>query len=236
MVKAILFDFGQTLVDSAEGFRKAEKEAETIIFNDLRTESWPAFLEEYRRYRKDFHARSNFSRRALWQQVYSHYDREPDLGRLLKMERDYWETVTSKTRPFPETLTVLEGLASDYRLALITNTQGQASVGEHRLSLYPELERFFEVVIVAGEAGVPPKPSPEPFLMCLQRLGIDPQEAVYVGDDWRIDMCGAREVGIQPVWLQHYLVTRKWPAVEIVVPIISSLEQLPTVVHQGQHE
>jgi FMN phosphatase YigB (HAD superfamily) len=28
MIKAILFDFGQTLVDSSNGFRAAEKEAQ----------------------------------------------------------------------------------------------------------------------------------------------------------------------------------------------------------------
>jgi phosphoglycolate phosphatase-like HAD superfamily hydrolase len=28
MIKAVIFDFGQTLVDSAGGFRKAEKEAQ----------------------------------------------------------------------------------------------------------------------------------------------------------------------------------------------------------------
>jgi HAD superfamily hydrolase (TIGR01549 family) len=236
MVEAVLFDFGQTLVDSAQGFRKAEKKAEMEIFEDLGVGSWEEFLSSYRRFRQELHARSNFSRRALWQQVYRHYDRAADPGHLLKMERDYWEMVRSKTRLFPETEAVLERLVTEYRLAMITNTQGQEGWGKHRLSLFPELERFFEVVIVAGEAGVPPKPNPEPFLMCLQRLGIGPHEAVYVGDDWRIDMCGAQAVGIQPVWLQHHSVTRKWPAVETAVPIIISLEQLPAVVRQGQHE
>jgi len=32
MIKAILFDFGQTLVDSTKSFREAEKEAQVKIF------------------------------------------------------------------------------------------------------------------------------------------------------------------------------------------------------------
>lgn len=44
LTKAVIFDFGQTLVDSADGFRTAEKEAETRIFEDLGMESWPEFL------------------------------------------------------------------------------------------------------------------------------------------------------------------------------------------------
>jgi len=226
MIKAILFDFGQTLVDSAAGFRTAEKEAETQIFESLNLESWPDFMANYRRFRKAFHSQSDFSRRVLWQAVYSCYGREPDQESLLAAERAYWETVKSKTRLFPEARVVLAQLASAYRLALITNSQGQPASEKHRLALFPELAGSFEVIIVAGEAGLPPKPHPEPFLICLEKLGIGPAEAIYVGDDWRIDICGAQEVGIRPIWLQHHSVSRKWPLVETSVPIITSLEQL----------
>jgi putative hydrolase of the HAD superfamily len=226
VTKAVIFDFGQTLADSADGFRTAEKEAEVKIFEDLGMESWRRFLAHYRRLRQDFHANSNFSRKALWQQVYLHYSHMPDQEFLLKAERDYWQTVKSRTRLFPETKAVLEQLASEYRLALITNTQGQDAAEKHRLTLFPELKSFFEVIIVAGEADVPPKPHREPFLLCLAKMDIAPAEAIYVGDDWRIDICGAKVVGIRPVWLKHHSVSRKWPVVETSVPVITSLEQL----------
>ncbi len=222
MLKAYLFDFGQTLVDSADGFRTAEKEAETKIFEDLGLESWSEFLSNYRRLRREHHDISNFSRKALWQVVYQHYGR-PDPAFLAEAERGYWNTVRSRTKPFPEAKVVLEQLGSRYRLALITNSQAS---GEHRLNKFPELASLFEVIVVAGEAGVPTKPDPQPFLLCLEKLGIAPAEAVYVGDDWRIDVCGAREAGIRPVWLQHHSTSRKWPSVETPVPIITSLEQL----------
>ena len=32
---------------------------------------------------------------------------------------------------------------------MITNTQGQGISGAHRLSLFPDLETFFEIIIVA---------------------------------------------------------------------------------------
>ncbi len=44
MIKAVLFDFGQTLVDSAHGFRTAEKEAQTRIFSDVSLTAWKNFL------------------------------------------------------------------------------------------------------------------------------------------------------------------------------------------------
>ncbi|TES89075.1 MAG: HAD family hydrolase [Anaerolineales bacterium] len=235
MIKAILFDFGQTLADSAEGFRLAEKGAETRMFEDLGLASWQDFLSDYRKARQEFHANSNFSRVALWQGIYLHYGRGAGAAFLQVIEHDYWETVRSKTRLFPETKAVLGQLASGYRLALITNTQGQGISGGHRISLFPDLETFFEIIIVAGEAGVPPKPNRTPFLICLEKLGLLPSEAVYVGDDLRIDIRGAQNVGIQPIWLKHHSVPRKWPEVETSAPVINSLEQLVPLLERICH-
>ncbi len=231
MIKAVLFDFGQTLVDSATGFRTAEKEAQARIFSDLSLTSWDTFLSNYRRIRKEFHAKSLFSRKSIWEEVYFYYCLAPDLTRLETWENRYWETVKAHTTLFPESGPVLEILNSRYKLALITNTQGQQTGKTHRISQFSNLERFFKVIIVAGEGEVPPKPDRGPFRLCLERLDVIPDEAVYVGDDWRIDICGAKDVGLQPIWLQHHSVNRNWPAVETSVPIITSLEQLLDLEH-----
>ncbi len=204
----------------------AEKQAETKIFKDLALESWLDFMTDYRRLRKDFHTKSNLSRKALWGAVYRHYDREPNASLISREENDYWERVKSNTKPFQETKRVLEQLASKYRLALITNTQGQEVSGWHRISLFPDLESFFEVVIVAGENDIPPKPAPMPFLLCLEKLGLEPADAIYVGDDWRNDICGAEAVGIQPIWLKHHTISRNWQIIETQVPVITNLKPL----------
>jgi putative hydrolase of the HAD superfamily len=226
MIKAIVFDFGQTLVDSANGFRSAEKDAQNRIFSDLRMASWDGFLSQYRKIRKAFYQSSRFSRKAIWEAVYIHFEHELNTKHLTLWETEYWKRVQTETTPFPETVYVLETLSKDHQLALVTNTQGQKTEGSHRISLFPELEKFFEIIIVAGEGRVPPKPDPVPFTLCLKQLGVAPSEAVFVGDDWRIDICGAGDVGIQPIWLRHRSVGRNWPDVETTVPIIESLNDL----------
>ena len=47
-----------------------------------------------------------------------------------------------------------------------------------------------------------------------------------MGDDWRIDICGAGDAGLHPIWLKHHSVKRNWPDVQTSVPVITSLEQL----------
>ncbi len=226
MIKAVIFDFGQTLVDSAEGFRSAEKQVEKKIFKDLALTSWQEFLEIYRKIRKQFHEKSNFSRKALWQEAYWYYCRQCDEELLEKWEHQYWEKVKAGTRLFPETENVLDKLSSEYGIALITNTEGRQETDKHRITLFPQLERFFDVVIASGQSSVPAKPDPAPFVLCLKRMGVSADEAIYVGDDWRIDICGARDAGLQPIWLKHHLVKRTWPDVKETVPIITSLDQL----------
>jgi putative hydrolase of the HAD superfamily len=226
MIRAIVFDFGQTLVDSADGFRTAEKETQRKAFAALGPVAWDEFLEVYRRIRSRFHARSDFSRKRILEAVFRHYGRESDSALLGQWETEYWERIKATTRIFPETEAVLTALRVRYRLALITNAQGQTEEKKHRLGNYPELERFFEVIVVAGEGGIPAKPDPLPFRLCLEKLGIAPGESAYVGDDWRIDVCGSEAVGMHPVWLQHHLVQRRWPVVETSAPVIDGLERL----------
>jgi len=226
MIKAIIFDFDQTLVDSADGFRSAEKQAQKKVFQDLAVTAWDDFLAAYRRLRKQFHEASNLSRKALWEEVYWHYCRHCDLSVLEKWENDYWQTVKSRTTLFPETPSVLQSLAGRYKLAVITNTQAQASSQKHRLLEIPSLTDFFETVLIAGEEGSAPKPDTGVFLACLEDLGVDCAEAVYVGDDWRTDICGASDAGLQPIWIKHHLLSRSWPDVETSVPVITGLESL----------
>lgn len=226
MLKAILFDFGQTLADAADGFRKAEKEAQSKLFANMGLSQHADFMNHYRRVRKEFHERSNFSRISLWQEVYRYYCLKFDDRLLEKWEDEYWETVKTNTHIFPETQSVLKHLSSKFQLGLITNTQGQQGSGTHRISQFPKLEMYFRVIIVAGENGIPPKPAPQPFHLCLEGLGVNPSEAVYIGDDYRIDICGAKDVGLHAVWIQHHSVKRFWPEVQTSVPIINRLDQL----------
>ncbi len=226
MIKAVIFDFGQTMVDSADGFRQAEKEAQEKLFGHLGLSLREKFLDHYRQLRKEFHGRSNFSRLALWQEVYHYYCLAPDAALLGRWEAEYWDTVKTRSILFPEAMGVLKALNTRFGVALITNTQGQPASGTHRLSQFPQLETYLKAIIVAGENGIPPKPDPAPFRMCVDALGVAPAEAVYVGDDWRIDVCGSRDSGLKPVWIKHETVKRNWPAVNPDVPVITRLDQL----------
>ncbi|MBT4288212.1 MAG: HAD family hydrolase [Deltaproteobacteria bacterium] len=233
MIKAIIFDFGQTLVDSANGFRTAEKVAKEKIFNTLlqggKNINQAVFLDKYRSIRKLFHDASIFSRVAIWKTVYDNFDYQMEQPLLEQMEIVYWDQIKQLTKPFPETLAVLEALTQRYQLGIISNTQGQKTEKNHRMALFPEIETFFATIIIAGESGIPPKPDSQSFELCLKQMKLKPSEAIYVGDDYRNDVCGSADAGLKPVWLQHRSVQRNWPEHKTTAFIIEDLRELLTI-------
>ena len=100
-------------------------------------------------------------------------------------------------RTVPGTREVLQGLRADgLRLAVISNADG-------RVATYLEhagLADLFELIVDSGLEGVE-KPDPAIFRTALEQLGVEPGEAVYVGDTWPVDVVGARRAGIDPIYL-----------------------------------
>jgi REG-2-like HAD superfamily hydrolase len=106
-------------------------------------------------------------------------------------ERNLWCTVRERTT---ETLDELR--RRGYRLGVISNADGRVEALLGSLDLL----RHFEFVLDSGSVGVE-KPDPRIFRMALERLGIEPHEAVYVGDVYEIDVVGARAAGMRAILL-----------------------------------
>jgi REG-2-like HAD superfamily hydrolase len=106
-------------------------------------------------------------------------------------ERNLWCTVRERTT---ETLDELR--RRGYRLGVISNADGRVEALLDSL----DLRRHFEFVLDSGTVGVE-KPDPRIFRMGLRRMGVEPHEAVYVGDVYEIDVVGARAAGMRAILL-----------------------------------
>jgi putative hydrolase of the HAD superfamily len=83
------------------------------------------------------------------------------------------------------------------RMAVVSNFDSRL----HGLLEGLGLKRWLEVVVVSSQAGTA-KPSPEPFRLALEQLGVPPQQAWHVGDSSE-DVEGARAAGLQPILLRR---------------------------------
>ncbi len=97
--------------------------------------------------------------------------------------------------PYPSTIEVLDHWLDRLPLALVTN--GASRLQRAKLAV-TGLDRYFDTVIVAEEAGVG-KPDPRPFHLALERLDLSPEEVVMVGNDARRDVGGADAAGIRAI-------------------------------------
>ena len=102
-------------------------------------------------------------------------------------QKHLWSSVRERT---VETLEELR--RRGYRLGVISNADGRVEALLDSMGLLPH----FEFVIDSGTVGVE-KPDPRIFRMALERMGVQPHEAVYVGDVYEIDIVGARAAGMR---------------------------------------
>ena len=99
----------------------------------------------------------------------------------------------------PECHLVLEALQQHKTLGLISNFDHPPHM--HALVRKLGLEKFFTAVVISGDIGIK-KPDPRIFHLALQRMGLQPEEVVYVGDAEE-DIAGALSAGIIPILIQR---------------------------------
>ena len=213
MIKAILFDFDDTL-----GNRDAYA---------------------YACYRSVIEANTSFEDPFMTEAVIQHcmvWDEHGDVNKqyikdnLLKTYgirlpiddfNTYWDSVLWKfCVPYEDSERTLETLSEKYRLGIITNGPSE---GQRRKLQQSGLGRFFteDTVTVSGDYPFS-KPDPRLFQEGCRKLGVKPEEAVYVGDLFYRDVLGAHNAGMKPVWI-WYKGDRKPEADCIVIRRISEL-------------
>ncbi|MGQ3411022.1 HAD family hydrolase [Natrinema sp. LN54] len=107
----------------------------------------------------------------------------------------YRETISDSLEPLPGVEAMLADLRGEYRVGLLTN--GPVRAQRDKLETLG-WEDAFDAALVTGEleAG---KPDPRAFEAITDELGVDPADAVYVGDEVEADIRGATEAGMRAI-------------------------------------
>lgn len=96
---------------------------------------------------------------------------------------------------YDDVIPVLKELKEEHLIiGLITNLEIDMKPICTELGLDP----YLDFIVTSGEAGSD-KPQPEIFLHALKKAGVDPSEAVHIGDQYKIDAVGAMNAGIKPI-------------------------------------
>lgn len=118
----------------------------------------------------------------------------------------------------PPTLAALQ--QAGFSLAVISNRNKPYTEELKQLNLL----EFFPCLVAAGEVNAW-KPDPRIFQPALAWAGIEPQQALYVGDNYYADVIGAQNAGLQPILLDT---EHLFP--EATCPVIESIGQLSEIL------
>ncbi len=97
------------------------------------------------------------------------------------------------------------------------------------------LDEHLDFILPSGAVGVA-KPNPAFYRLALEAVGVEPAEAVMVGDSYRADVRGAWSAGMDAVWLDRREGSTINPSDEPIptdVRRIHGLDELPEIVRAG---
>ncbi len=196
MIKAIVFDLDNTLVDFMSMKRRAIDAAIDAMV-DAGLELQPAEIRE----RID----AIYKERGIeYQQVFDdliyNIFQKIDHRVLASGIIAYRRAREAALKPYPHvTATLMELIRRGVRLAVLTDAPSR----EAWLRLcYINFHHFFEVAVTFDDTGER-KPSQKPFRMALERLAVKPEEALMVGDWPERDIVGAKAVGMKTAFARY---------------------------------
>ena len=118
----------------------------------------------------------------------------------------YWKTYAGTSPLFSDTMSTIHQLEkAGFRLGMVSDSDGTPRMKMKRIREQPFL-KFLETIVVAGEDTPNVKPSRGPFTLVAKRLGLQPRNCVYIGDNPNTDIEGAKGVGMVVI-----LVKRRGP-------------------------
>ena len=181
-VRAAIFDVDGTLLNSLEGYQLAASRATAEY-------GYEVTLEHVRR--------ALNTNQPFWDFVIP--DGEPrDEQRILELReatmRHWPDALAEVVGVLPGIQTALEQLqASGIRLAIYTGSGGESFPPLRDAGLLDLFE-----VIVTGPDVERRKPDPQGIEQCLDAMGVDAEEAVYVGDS-RVDVSASLSAGVTSI-------------------------------------
>jgi putative hydrolase of the HAD superfamily len=165
---------------------------------------------------------------------------EPDDPRIGWAVEVYFSAFEEYCHLIPGTEAMLGTLKASYPLGLLSNFTHPPAAQAILDGL--GITSFFDVVLISGEVGYR-KPHALVFRLLLEKLGVEPDELLYVGDDPEADIDGAWSVGIQPVWATYVrdrhiplapgVASEQLEAPQCSAPRISSWDDLLLLLKDG---
>lgn len=217
MIKAVIFDLDNTLVDFLK-FKKVccERAVDAMIDAGLRIQKKKALEEIYKIY-----DRYGMEDPLIFQKFLKKMTGKVDYQKLAHAINAYRKA--RSLTPYPGTKRTLIKLKErGLKLAIVSDAPKLKAW--LRLTAM-RIDTFFEVVVAKEDTGRL-KPSTLPFRAALRKLDVKPSECLMVGDNPARDMRGARALGMKTCLARYGLVKPSRIKVDFSIDRIEDLVEI----------
>lgn len=196
MIKAVVFDLDNTLVD----FMAMKNQAIDAAIHAMRDAGLRLSPEEIRRRIDAIYAERGIEFQNVFDQLlfdeFSKVDHKILASGIIAYRRAREAALVLYPHVY---LTLIELMKMNLKLAVVSDAPGR----EAWLRLcYLNLHHIFDAVVTFDDTHVR-KPSREPFVEALKRLGARAEESLMVGDWAERDVVGAAQVGMKTIFARY---------------------------------
>ena len=226
----LFFDLDHTLWDFESNSRLTLAAMyETLQLKERGVDDFEKFNRLYQvhneklwdRYRKGFIKSEELRWKRMWLTLLDFKIGDEKLAR--EMGLVFLDLLPSRTKLFPHAIEILHYLTEkNYTLHLITN--GFEKI-QHAKLKNSGLDSFFKEVITS-EGSNSLKPQKAIFDYALQRTNASLNESIMLGDDIEADIVGARNAGMDQVFINH--INKSQPAIQPTYTV-TSLKELENI-------
>lgn len=191
MIKALIFDMDNTIIDRQKAFKEGvnnllhryfsdedliNKMADDIITWDKggtveRIDTFTYLVDKY--------------------QITSFTPKQ--------LESDWSSVSGSSCYLFDDVRETLEKLHKKYKIAILSN--GHIESQRRKLKTI-DIDDLIDYSLIADEY-ICWKPDPRIYIYTCEKLGCKPDECVYIGDNYKIDVIGSSNAGLTPIFVNR---------------------------------
>jgi putative hydrolase of the HAD superfamily len=189
-LRAVLFDLDDTLHDKSATLRAVA--AKQYITNELsllgiHEGEWASQYVDLNNLR--------IEKTEVFSRLRDRFSLSPSFANALLV--DFNKNLGTEAKPYAGALDLLRSCkAKGMKVGLVTN--GRDTFQRSKLAGMG-IAQNLDAVVTSGGLGIK-KSDLRIFLACLQILGIEPNAAAFVGDDFAADMQPALELGMRAIW------------------------------------
>lgn len=218
MIKAVLFDFDETLQDRTEAF---EHYMDTF-FKEFLPELTDEAEIEKRKEDMRITGKGGYVNREEWYQGLIDSWGWTNAPTKTVLANHYDTKFGDHNVIFPNSAKLLQELKKrGYIVGVITN--GPSILQNHKMDT-SGLRPYCDTVVVSGDIGVH-KPDPAIFTYVADKLGLKPEECVYVGDHPVNDIKASLEAGMNAIrmnfgWFENQDLRPDVPVITDIIDVL----------------